>query len=70
VYKAILILKQEMPLFLLHCVFATQKYRGRCHVVTEGLTLTAKKFMKSFQPFFSETIVSSGYPLYRYRNFS
>jgi len=28
VYKAILILKQEMPLFLLHCVFATQKYRG------------------------------------------
>ena len=31
--------------------------------MTEGLTLIAKKFMKSFQPLSSETIVSSGYPL-------
>ena len=35
--------------------------------MTEGLTLTAKKFMKSFQPFFSEAVVSSVSPLlYRY----
>ena len=35
--------------------------------MTEGLTLTAKKFMKFFQPLSSETIVSSVSPLlYRY----
>ena len=32
--------------------------------MTEGLTLTAKKFMKSFQPLSSETTVSSVSPLY------
>ena len=43
------------------------KCKGRCHVVTEGLTLTAKKFMKFFQPLSSETVVSSVSPLlYRY----
>ena len=35
--------------------------------MTEGLTLTAKKFMKFFQPLSSETVVSSVSPLlYRY----
>ena len=35
--------------------------------MTEGLTLTAKKFMKFFQPLSSETVVSSVAPLlYRY----
>ena len=46
-----------------------REYRENAYE-TSGLTLTAKNLMKSFQPFFSETIVSSGYPLYRYRNFS
>ncbi len=32
--------------------------------MTEGLTLTAKKLMKSFQPLSSETTVSSVSPLY------
>ena len=45
-------------------MFCTAKYRGRGHVVTEGLTLTAKKLMKSFQPLSSETTVSSVSPLY------
>ena len=49
------------PLYF--CVAKTQW----CHVVTEGLTLTAKKFMKFFQPLSSETVVSSVSPLlYRY----
>ena len=34
--------------------------------MTEGLTLIAKKFMKSFQPLSSETIVSSAAPLSLY----
>ena len=35
--------------------------------MTEGLTLTAKKFMKFFQPLSSETVVSSvSSLLYRY----
>ena len=35
--------------------------------MTEGLILTAKKFMKFFQPLSSETVVSSVSPLlYRY----
>ena len=36
--------------------------------MTEGLTLTAKKFMKFFQPLSSETVVSSVSPLYCWRN--
>ena len=33
--------------------------------MTEGLTLTAKKLMKSFQPLSSETTVSSVAPLHK-----
>ena len=47
-------------------MFCTAKYRGGVRK-TEGLTLTAKKFMKFFQPLSSETVVSSVSPLlYRY----
>ena len=48
---------------LLPCVLQ-RKIQRRWHEVTEGLTLTAKKFMKSFQPLSSETTVSSVSPLY------
>ncbi len=45
--------------------FATQNI-GKVHIVTEGVTLTAKKLMKSFQPLSSETTVSSVPPLISY----
>ena len=44
-----------------------REYRENAYE-TRGLTLTAKNLMKSFQPFSSETIVSSVSPLYCWRN--
>nr|DAR81567.1 MAG TPA: hypothetical protein [Caudoviricetes sp.] len=44
-------------------MFCTAKYRGGVRK-TEGLTLTAKKSIKSFQPLSSETAVSSVSLLY------